>query len=394
MDYNPFLPEVMENPYPYYAQLRQHTPVYHIEPLGWHVLSRYDDVAYALKNHQLFSSAMLFASTSLGDLNPVPEAANIISCDPPIHTRLRALVNKAFTPRIVADLEARIREITNHLLNQVGPNGEFDIMKGLAVPLPILVIAELLGVEPERRDDFKRWSDSFAGGLGGTANEDPQARQNIAEFRAYFQHMIEIRRKEPKNDLISGLLRAQEAGQTLKTEEILGLSTFLLIAGNETTTNLIGNTALALLRNPDQAEKVRTNPALLPNLVEEGLRYDPPVQMSLRRATQDVEIAGTIIPANTTVPVLFASGNRDGQKFAEPDRFDVTRQNAQLHLGFSFGIHFCVGAGLARLEAKIAFEELLARFPGLTWQEDHIKRNFALFIVRGLETLPVRFGIH
>lgn len=392
MEYNPFSPDVQENPYPYYAYLRQYAPVYQIPNVGFWAISRYDDVAYALKNNQIFSSASFFTTTFVGDLNPAPGAPNIISCDPPVHTRLRSFVTKAFTPNRVADFETRIRQITNQLFEKMIAKGEADLITDFAVPLPIVALADMLGVEPERYDDFHRWSDVFTAGMGGTVSPDQHAaaKHDIDEMRIYFEKMIEERRTRPRNDLISALVQAQEEGQRLTAEEIVGLGSFLLVAGNETTTKLVGNTVLALLKNPGEIEKVRANPSLLPNLVEEGLRYEAPAQMAPRFTTQDVELAGTTIPAGVPVMVLFGSANHDERKFADPERFDVTR-DTQGHMTFGFGIHFCVGSPLGRLEAKVALEALLPWLPTLSWREDQIKRNLSLFLMRGLERFPVAF---
>ena len=394
MDYNPFAPEVKENPYPYYAYLRRHAPAYRVEPFGFWAISRYEDVDYAVRNPQLFSSATLF-EVMLGDLNPVPEAPSLISSDPPVHTRLRKLVNRAFTPRLIAALEPRIREIASQLIAQVATGSEFDLIADLTIPLPVIVIAEMLGVEPDRRDNFKRWSDDLVSAInmasGGIAEEDrSRIRQSIAEFRTYFQHTIEARRREPREDLISGLVRAEEEQQALTADEILGLTTLLLIAGNETTTNLIGNAVLALLDHPAELAKVRADPALVPNLVEETLRYDTPVQNIFRQTTRDVELAGTAIPAGAPLLLLYGSANRDERKFPDPDRFDVTR-DTQGHLGYGYGIHYCLGAPLARLEGKVALEALLFQLPPWSRKEDRMQRVDS-FLVRGVKTLPLVFN--
>ena len=391
MDYNPFSPEVKANPYPYYAHLRRSAPVYQVEAAGFWAVSRYDDVLYVLRNPQLFSSSVLIAAL-LGDLNPVPEAANLIASDPPVHTRLRKLVNRAFTPRLIAALEPRLREITIELLNRVAPQGEFDLVRDLSTPLPVIVIAEMLGVEPEHRADFKRWSDDIVHAANGVSGEERErAQQSVAEFRAYFQDVIEARRVAPKNDLITALVRAEEEEQMLTSGEVLSLTTLLLIAGNETTTNLIGNAVLALLEHPEALQQVQAGPLLIPHVVEETLRYDSPVQGIFRQATQDVELAGTTIPAGTLVFPLFASADRDERKFPDPDRFDITR-NTDGHIAFGFGIHFCLGAPLARLEAKVALEELLARFTRLSRTDEQVTRVDSFFL-RGPKTLPLTFKV-
>jgi cytochrome P450 len=392
MDYNPFLPEVKADPYPYYAHLRRQAPVYQVEAAGLWAVSRYDDVLYVLRNPSLFSSTVLIAAL-LGDLNPVPEAANLIASDPPVHSRLRKLVNRAFTPRLIAELEPRVREITIDLLTRVAPQGEFDLVRDLSTPLPVIVIAEMLGVEPEHRVEFKRWSDDIVHAANGVSGEErEQAQRSVAEFRAYFEGAIDARRAEPRNDLISALVRAEEEQQMLTAAEILSLTTLLLIAGNETTTNLIGNAVLALLAHPDTLARVQRDPSLIPAVVEETLRYDGPVQGIFRQATQDVELSGTTIPAGSLVFPLFASADRDERQFPDPDRFDITR-NTDAHIAFGFGIHFCLGAPLARLEAKVALEEMVARLSGWSHQEEKGTRIDSFFL-RGLKTLPLTFQAH
>lgn len=389
MDYNPFLAEVKANPYPYYAHLRREAPVYQVADAGFWAVSRYDDVLYVLRNPQLFSSTVLIAAL-LGDLNPVPEAANLIASDPPVHTRLRKLVNRAFTPRLIAGLEPRLREITIDLLTRIAPQGKFDLVHELSTPLPVIVIAEMLGVEPDHRAEFKRWSDDIVHAANGVNGEErEQAQRSVAEFRAYFERAIESRRAEPRDDLISALVRAEEEAQMLTAAEILSLTTLLLIAGNETTTNLIGNAVLALLDHPDTLARVQHDPSLIPAVVEETLRYDGPVQGIFRQATQDVELSGTTIPAGSLVFPLFASADRDERKFPDPDRFDITR-NTNDHIAFGFGIHFCLGAPLARLEAKVALEEMAARFRRWSRSEEQVTRIDSFFL-RGPKTLPLTF---
>ena len=390
VDYNPFLPEVQENPYPYYAYLREHAPVYQVPGVGFWAVSRYDDVLSLLKNPHVFSSAGLLA-VMLGDLNPwVPEAPPLQSSDPPSHTRLRKLANRAFTPRRMLSIEAHLREVVQHLLEPISAQGTWDLVHDLAVPFPVIAIAELLGVPPERRHDFKQWTDAFVTATKGAAvtpEEHQQTRQRFAEFRAYFQVAIENCRKQPTDTLLSDLVRAEEENQMLTAEEVLSLAVLVLVGGSETTTNLIGNAMLALLSHPQQLAKVRADLALVPQLVEETLRYDAPVQWSARQTTQEVEIAGTTLSAGAVVLALFASTNRDERKFPDPDHFDILR-NTDGQLGFGYGIHFCLGAQLARLEAKIVLEALLERFPRLARTDAPITPIESSFL-RGLKSLPL-----
>ncbi|MGH7964276.1 MAG: cytochrome P450 [Candidatus Binatia bacterium] len=393
MDYNPFLPDVQYNPFPYYAYLRQHAPVYQVPGVGFWAISRYDDVLSVLKNHQLFSSGG-FVSAVAGESNPwPPQAPAMLEIDPPDHTRLRKLANRAFTPRRVASLERHVREVTRQLLGQIPTHGVFDLVQELSAPLPTIVIAELLGVPPQQRHDFKRWTEDTVKSTTGAAltpEDRAQIRQSMAEFRAYFLSALEGYRQEPGDNLLSDLVRAEEEQQRLTGEEILSLAILLLIAGSETTTNLIGHAMLALLNQPQDLAKVRANPALIPNMLEETLRYDGPIQLFPRQTMQEVELAGTVIPAGSMVLALIGSANRDEGKFPEPDRFDITR-NTEGHVGFGFGVHFCLGAQLARLEGRVVVEEILRRFSHIERKEEHVTRVESL-LFRGLKTLPLVVG--
>lgn len=393
MEFNPFLPEVVENPFPYYSYLRQHAPVYQVPGVGFWVVSRYDDVLSLLRNPQLFASN-LFAGVA-GDLNPFPpEAPGLLDTNPPVHTRLRKLVNRAFTPRRVASLESRMREIVQDLIEPLAARGECDLVRDFASLLPCTVIAELLGVPPERQPDFQRWSDDIVRALNSAAvpqEQHAEIRQSLMEFREYFRATVETYRRQPADNLISDLVRVEEEKQMLTAEEIVSLAVIVLVAGNETMTNLIGNAILALLNHPQELAKVRANPALIPNLVEETVRYDGPLVSFPRLATQETELAGIHIPAGAVVMPLINSADRDASKFPHPDQFDISR-DTEGHVGFGFGIHFCLGAQLARLEGKIALEVLLGRFPHLARKEDEPVTRVQSIIVRGPKTLPLVLG--
>ena len=391
MNYNPLSPEVVDNPYPYYVYLREHAPVYWIEPLQLWVLSRYADVDFALRNPQIFPSSGFTAQT-LGDLNPTPEVPWILDINPPDHTRLRKLVNKGFLPRIIRNLEPRVHEITRQLIAAMRSQTEGDLVSALSGPLPTTVIAEILGVEDDRLGDFKRWSDGIVLGTSRPTDEATRAyvRESGAALRAYFEKLIERRRTDPGEDVLSALVRAEEEHDILTSAEILGLAILLLLAGNETTTNLIGNTVKNLLQHPAELAKVRADRSLVPLLVEEVLRYESPVQLLPRQTAREVELEGGTIPAGATVFLLLASANRDERKFPEPDRFDVTR-NPQDHVAFGYGIHYCLGAPLARLEGRIALESLLFDCPPFTCTKDPLPQ-IASIIVRGVQTLPLRFA--
>jgi cytochrome P450 len=385
MDYNPFDPNVRKDPYPYYAQLRRDSPVYRIEALGVYAISRYEDVVWALMHPELFSSAG-FTNTQIHD----EPTKMMIFVDPPDHTHLRSLVNRGFTPKMVADLEPRIRQLTEELIGRIAPAGETDLIADLAMPLPVTIIAEILGIDPAHKDDFKRWSDyivlDFMGQMPAEVRE--QIQPDMDAFMQYFERAVTERREQPRADLISALVRAEAEQQALTPDEVVAFIVLLLVAGNETTTNLIGNAVIALLEHPDQLERVRADRSLVPNMVEEALRYDAPVQFLLRRAVQDVELAGTIIPQGSMVTVIFGSANRDERKYPDPDRFDVTR-DTQGHVAFGHGIHFCLGAPLARLEARIALEALLFRLPDLR-RDGEIEQIGSMFL-RGPQRLPLAF---
>jgi cytochrome P450 len=390
MDYNPLAPEVLENPYPYYAELRNKAPLAWIEPLQAWALSRYADVDFALRNPQLFSSSG-FTSQALGDLNPTPDIPWLLDMDPPDHTRLRKLVNQGFLPRLIRNLEPRVQEITRQLILSLKSQTEGDLVTMLSGPLPTTVIAEMLGVETERLDDFKRWSDDVI--LGTSRPSDAAVRTRVqksgAAMRAYFEQIIERRRTDPGEDVITALVRAEEERDMLSASEILALAVLLLLAGNETTTNLIGNAVRNLLRHPAELAKVRAERTLVPSLVEEVLRYESPVQAIPRLTVREVELEGGKIPAGARVFLLLGAANRDERKFPQPDRFDVTR-NPQDHVAFGYGIHYCLGAPLARLEGRIALEQLLFDCPPFICTKEHLPQIAAL-LVRGVQTLPLRF---
>jgi cytochrome P450 len=385
MQYNPFSAEAKADPYPFYAELRRDHPVYEFGP--FHMVSRYEDVLHVMKNHGLFSS------TGMGETHVSGRPVKtVVNTDPPDHTRLRNLVNRAFTPRMIADLEPRIREITSSLLDNVCEKGEMDLVADLAIPLPVTVIAEMLGVEPERQQDFKRWSDLVVAQVGFqgvfSTEERAEIEAELQGFMEYFANAIEERRGNPKGDMISALVTAHEQDDALTSDEVLGFTAILLIAGNETTTNLLGNGMLALMKNPEQLDRVMADRSLIPNLVEETLRYDAPVQMLFRKTMAACEIAGVKIPEGAMVVPIFASANRDEQRYPEADRFDVTR-DAGGHVAFGHGIHFCLGAPLARLEARIAFEAMFERL-GKLRTAGAVERVDSFFL-RGLSRMPLAF---
>jgi cytochrome P450 len=391
VDYNPLSPEAQENPFPYYSFLRHQHPVMWLKPLNAWAISRYHDVDFAIRNPQIFSSAK-WLGESIGDLNPAPEVPWMIETDPPDHSRLRKLVSKAFTPRTVSLLEPRIRAIAEELLAPSQADGEVDFVRGFSSALPVIVIAEMLGIEPSHRADFRRWSDNVVRGTSRPSAETAriEIRQTNAEMRAYFQDAIAQRRKEPRDDFLTALVQAEEDRQVLTSEEVLAMAMLVLLAGNETTMNLLGNTVLALLAHPAALSTIRRDRSLVPQLIEEVLRYDSPVQIVFRRTTREIELSGTTIPGDASVFVLLGSANRDEAKFPDPDRFNIQR-DASEHLAFGFGTHYCLGAGLARLEAKVALEQFLYSCPPFVGGTERVERIHSL-IVRGPRTLPLKFA--
>ena len=415
-NYDPFAPEFWSNPYPAYRALREGAPVHRAQGSGAYCVSRYEDALAVLKQPETFSSRAMFTvllnngkegfpplSWDLARflflfplrirMNPFafPKARNLIAEDPPVHGPLRSLVNRGFTPRRIAAWEPRIRELAADQLGKLRRGEPFDVVEDLAVPLPVTIIAEMIGVEPERRLDFKRWSDALIEGATGSGRVRPFAPafvDAVLEFMAYLRAVVRQRRREPGDDLISAILAEAPGGSALSDMEALGFVQLLLVAGNETTTNLIGNAVQALLDHRDQLERVQRDLSLVPNLVEEVLRYDAPVQTVFRTATRDAELAGTTIPTGSLVAVLLGSANRDERRFEAPDRFDVTRE-PHGHLAFGFGEHFCLGSALARLEARAALEALLPELASL--ERASAQREFIdSFLVRGPRHLELR----
>ncbi|XXX73012.1 cytochrome P450 [Sorangium sp. So ce134] len=389
-------PEITEDPYPRYAELREKAPVCQVEPNGFWAVSRYEDVVHVLKHPELFSSDTFAARVSTQDerLQREPlvlSEVNVLMSDPPVHTRVRQLISGAFTPRAIARLEQRVRAITTEYIDRILAKDTFDMMDDLAVPLPVTVISEMLGVDPSHRADFKRWSDDSVSAAMGPLPDAEVERllRSRREMRAYFHEMIAARKRQPREDLISDLIRGEVEYGALSSDDVLGMVVLLLVAGNETTTNLIGNGTLALLENPGALRRLREEPALIPGFIEEVLRYEGPAQILMRRATQDVTLAGVAIPKDAIVLPIIASANRDPAQFADPDRFDITREQRG-NVGFGYGIHFCVGAPLSRLEGKIAFEEIFRRLPPFSREPGPVAWR-TMFSLRGLRSLPLRF---
>jgi pimeloyl-[acyl-carrier protein] synthase len=389
--FNPWDPAFHANPYPHYGALLAAPPrIVQLAPMPVALVARYRDATAVLRDPSRFSSVAPPPPPGVYQ-NPFAGQRNVLGSDPPDHTRLRRLISRDFTPRRIREMEPRIRQIAGEAFDEAAARGEFDVMADLANVLPVKVIAEMLGVPSERYATFKDWSDRIV----ATGNNLPGAPTTPDQIKAidslvdFFREEIERRRREPGPDLVSALVAAHDDADALSIGELLSFLALLLIAGNETTTNLIGNGTLALMRNPDQLGLLRREPALLENAIEEMLRYDGPVQSTARFPENAVEIAGVGIPGGAIVVVVLAAANRDPAQFPNPERFHITRTPNE-HLAFGEGIHFCMGAPLARLEARVAFSEMMSRFPRLRLKDPQQTIAYkGSYFLRGLESLPV-----
>jgi cytochrome P450 len=368
--FHPIDPAVRRDPYALYARGRREHGAFAHEGLPIPLVSifRYADVQAVLRDHEGFSNDFTRGRALPPEIEALGRQAppSMLGTDPPVHTRLRSLVNKAFTPRIVRKLEPRLREVAHALLDAALEKREVDLVQALTYPLPVTAIAEIIGVPAEDRERFKVWSDEAVASLGAGFFAPPsveQIQRQLAlreEMNRYFVPLAEARRREPQDDLLTGLVQAEHEGSKLDHDEMLAMLVLLLVAGNETTTTLIGNAVLALLEHPGELKRLRDDPRLLPTAIDEVLRFSSPVQFDPRRTTRRAEIAGVPIAENTMVLCWLGSANRDERVFERPDVFDVGRERNP-HLAFGFGTHHCLGHNLARLEASVALEVLLAR---------------------------------
>ena len=420
--YRPFDESNRNNPFPIYERLRDEAPVYRsADPEAW-VLSRYDDVLHVLKTPELFSSdamstvmmgvdprAMMDPSVdplaiqnmmAMADAMPFPveemaRSRNLIVSDPPQHDVLRSIVNRGFTPRRISAWEPRIRALVASCMEAVRAGDACDVISDIAVPVPVIIIAEMLGVEPERRADFKRWSDIMIEGITGGRRREGFIKSGVVEmmreFSTYFAQIAERRRAEPRDDLVSVLVDAADEADGLRPMELVVFVLIILVAGNETTTNMIGHAVKCLLEHPEQLDMVARDHSLIPGLVEETLRYESPIQMVFRRARTDTEIAGQAIRENEIVCGILGSANRDQRRWGpDSEIFDV-RRDAQGHLAFGFGVHFCLGASLARLEARCVLEALVDELPRLRRRDnplEYVDSN----LVRGLRRFELELA--
>jgi hypothetical protein len=389
LDYDPASHSLHEDPYPVYEELRERYPVYQNPRTGLWAISRFDDVYEALREPRLFSSEHIGAppGTPVGVNRPLPM---MLLMDPPAHDELRTLVNRSFTPRRIAQLEPRVRQIARDLIDGFAERGACDLWAEFAAPLPTTVIAELLGIPASDREMFKEQSTAVVAAAGPTSGpmqgqSAGQANRILAEYLAA---QFEEKRRKPADDLLSALLAAEVDGRKLTLPELLGFAILLLIAGNETTTNLVSNATLLLDRHPEQRRRLIEDPRRISRAVEEFLRYDSPVQGLERDLTEDLEVQGRTIPKGSKLFLLISAANRDPRRFPEPQRFDVGRWPNR-HLAFGFGTHFCLGAGLARLETRVAWEELLRRIPDFRVSGPVERLHSA--VIRGLLRLPIAF---
>ncbi len=402
---DPLAPATVECPFPFYEDLRTHAPVYRVPERDWFLVSTFAAATAVLLNPAEFSSdaGVGVPAGPGGQHLSMPEGYThtMLTADPPVHSHYRALVNKAFSVRRVAAMEASMRQLADELIADFLPKGEVELGEDFAVVLPLVVICDMLGLPRSQLRTFKRWSDGIAQ-LGGMVDEEQLAeiRRGYVEFTEYLVERVEARRRDPQDDIMNDLITltftAPDGEQRpLTVNEIVSILPQLLVAGNETTTNTITSGIALLLEHPEQMEAVRSDRSLIPNLVEEVLRLESPVQCHFRRATCDTTLDGVDIPAGSGVGVLYAAANRDDQQFPDAARFDVRRTNSRSHLAFSQGIHFCVGAPLARLEAKVAFETLLDRLDNIQFVADKNDfRHVPSFTHRGLKQLWITFEPH
>ncbi len=393
--------EFKANPFEFYRWLRAEAPVYQImlpqKQSAW-IIARYDDVVAMLKDERysknrrstLSSDQLAKQPWMPGFLRAIE--TNMLTQDDPNHARLRGLVHKAFTPRLLEDMRERIDSITNELLDAAERKGQMDLIHEFALPLPVTVIADMLGVPEEDRYKFHQWSSAMIASSAASSLGRLTVLPKLLAFLNYIRWLVKLRRENPQDDLTSGLIRAREAGDQLSEDELVGMIFLLLIAGHETTVNLIGNGMLALMENRDQLEKLQGDPTLIKSAVEELLRFTSPVEMADERfAREDVTIEGVTIPRGAMVYGGIASANRDESQFPNPDVLDITR-DPNRHLAFSQGIHYCLGAPLARMEGQMAINTLLRRMPTirLAVKSEELRWNKGIML-RGLAELPVVF---
>jgi cytochrome P450 len=410
--FDPFDAQIQQAPQPYYARMRAEQPVFRVDN-GMFVLARYQDCLDALRRPKVFASGFTgpgtpgSASTAGGDpelaaiiAEGYPAVATLLVADPPAHTRFRKLVGRAFTPRRVQDLIPEIERLADGLIDGFVEDGRVEIVSQFAVPLPVRLIAHALGVSPDRHADFKRWSDDSIAAIGARLSRERtlETARGVVEFQHFFAAELEERRAHPRDDILSDLVHARiedpeadEDTTPLTMPEMLSILQQLLVAGNETTTKLIAEACRMLIDNPAATERIRENPRLIPNVVEEALRLATPTQGMFRRVTEDVVVGDVAIPKGSMCVLMYASANRDDAEFDAGDEFDPERSNAKEHLAFGKGIHYCLGASFARAEGAVALDRILTRLPDLRYGPGNEFEYEPSFILRGLKCLDLEF---
>lgn len=396
----PMRASMRADPYPFYRRLRERDPFHRSYPAGGWVLSRHDDILAVLGDRSFSSDERRWSRypriRGLHRRAGVPDVyeegvVSMLRVDAPDHTRLRRLVSTAFTPRAVERMRPRVTVVVHELIDAVGTRREIELVRDVAAPLPVTIIAEMLGVRVRDRERFRAWSDEVVRTLGdGTLDDRRRGWSAIRELASYLEDEVEGRRREPRDDLLSALVAAEESGDRLSTRELFGTTVLLLVAGNETTTKLLCNGLLALLRHPEQLALLRAEPKRIPGAVEELLRYDSPVQLTSRMVPEDRELRGHALRRGQQLLLLLGAGNRDPARYCDPEALDVLREDVR-PLSFGFGAHVCLGAQLARLEAQVAFEALLARWPDLRLGDTPIAWGENT-VLRGPKVLPLRRG--
>ncbi|MGD9997858.1 MAG: cytochrome P450 [Ilumatobacteraceae bacterium] len=409
--FNPFDPATLQCPFPHYATMREQAPVHFVEQFGVHLVTRHDLVMEVLRDPQTYSSLFGTTSMPLGDeakrrmaaviAEGYPRVPTMLTADQPEHTRYRRLVAKAFHPQSIAELEPVIRRITTRLIDSWIDRGTIEFVRDFGVPLPVEVIAHALNVPDERLADFKRWSDDSIAGIGTNISLEArlEAERGVNEFQHYFAEQLEMRRAEPRDDLLTHLLNARidhddtevVDKRPLDVPEMLSIIQQLLVAGNETTTKMLTEMMRLLGERPEEWDLLRRDPHRIERVVEETLRLATPTQGMWRVVTRDVTLGGVELSAGSRIVVVFSSANRDEAIYADPDEFDPDRENLRLHLAFGKGIHFCLGANLSRLEGQVALQELTRRIAGFRLSDSNRYEYFPSFMLRGLTRLDIEF---